>query len=120
MMILPYLDRPCGIHPDKARQLSLEAGGLFCSNRNMRVWIFSLCFLLSACVAEIPVGRQDTCGKDRFAPLIGQGEDVLQRILILDPVHIVRSGQRTTPPPLDKRVNFRISDEGIITRIFCG
>ncbi|MFQ6553679.1 I78 family peptidase inhibitor [Aestuariibius insulae] len=60
------------------------------------------------------------CAAEPYRGLVGQNEDRLETTLILAPVRVIRPGTVVNWPPLTSRINFEISEDGQVTRIFCG
>ncbi len=64
--------------------------------------------------------QDDTCGATAYAGLIGQDATALERVLIMRPVRVIRPGMAVTMDFSPSRINFEISQEEKISRIYCG
>jgi len=82
---------------------------------------------LSACqdvgTSKLPVlpdVAQDTCGGAQYGGLIGRDATVLEGVLILRQVRVLRPNSIMTMDYRAERLNFRVGEDGTLTRIFCG
>lgn len=64
--------------------------------------------------------QEDACGAAGYADLIGQDATALERVLIMRPVRVIRPGMAVTMDFRPTRINFEISREETISRIYCG
>lgn len=83
------------------------------------------CFLLASCVPgpefrSLPPVSEDSCDANSRAGLIGAPATDLERVLILDPVRVIRPGQMVTMDYLPDRINFHVGADHRIDRISCG
>lgn len=86
----------------------------------MRFTLFIALLLLASCATGPQLTGPDTCGAARFGNLVGQSQGVLERTLILEPVRVIRPGDRVGPDALASRLNFHIDRRDRIARISCG
>lgn len=69
---------------------------------------------------QIPMPANDTCGAAPFGGLIGQDATALETVLIMRMVRVIRPGDAVTKDMRAERINFEISGENLISRIYCG
>ena len=92
----------------------------------MRAAVASFIFL----VACVPVEHQKSteegkdmsasCGAADFQDLVGQSESDLIPEDLPAPVRIIEPGMAVTMDYRPDRLNIEISEEGVISRVFCG
>lgn len=70
--------------------------------------------------AESPLPAVDTCEAANYAGLIGQQATELEKVLIMRMVRVVRPGDAVTMDMRAERINFEVSGDETIERIFCG
>ncbi|PWG18436.1 I78 family peptidase inhibitor [Salibaculum griseiflavum] len=89
----------------------------------MRVFVCLLFLgLLTACSQPDPAVApdQDSCGAASQGALLGQDATALERVLIMRPVRVIRPGMAVTMDFRPDRINFEISEQNRITRVYCG
>ncbi len=70
--------------------------------------------------SESPLPALDTCEASNFAGLIGQPATELEKVLIIRMVRVIRPGDAVTMDMRAERINFEVSGDETIERIFCG
>ena len=86
----------------------------------MVLWMFrfSLCLLLIACAPQIPVVERSPLGCG-YGHLLGQ--NIANVILPRDLIHrVTPPGQVITLDHNPDRVNFDVTNDGKISRVWCG
>lgn len=68
---------------------------------------------------EKPAGA-DTCGAEAYAELLGEPGTAAEALLIETPVRIIAFGMMVTADFVAERINFRLSEDGLIEAIYCG
>ncbi|WIV50921.1 I78 family peptidase inhibitor [Marivivens sp. LCG002] len=62
----------------------------------------------------------DTCEAANYAGLVGQPATELEKVLIMRMVRVIRPGDAVTMDMRAERINFEVSGEETIERIYCG
>ncbi|MEJ6477851.1 MAG: I78 family peptidase inhibitor [Octadecabacter sp.] len=99
----------------------------------MKRFFFIVLVALAACEApvgmlpdqqiplpQMPIIGDDTCHAAPHVDLIGQPATALERVLILGQVRVIRPGMPVTADYRSERINFDISEDQRIRRIWCG
>lgn len=60
------------------------------------------------------------CDADQYRGLIGQDATALERVLILQPVRVIRPGQAITMDYMERRINFDVDANNRVVNIHCG
>lgn len=69
--------------------------------------------------AQLPAPSEDTCNANSYADLIGQDATALERVMILGQVRVIRPGMAVTMDYRPERINFNITQDGLIGSIAC-
>ncbi len=69
--------------------------------------------------AQLPAPPDDTCNANSYADLIGQDSTALERVMILGQVRVIRPGMAVTMDYRPERINFNITQDGLIGSITC-
>ena len=97
----------------------------------MRVGLIGLtCMALASCSTRAPapappqqvgpIGAADTCGASPYLYLIGEDATALERVLILRAVRVNWPEDAPDGSSRPERLNFNISQSGVIQTITCG
>ncbi len=67
-----------------------------------------------------PIGAADTCGAAPYLYLIGEEATALERVLILRAVRVNWPGDPPDGSSKPERLNFNISQSGVVQTVTCG
>ena len=67
-----------------------------------------------------PPELPDACGSEQYQHMIGRTRPDVEELGIEPPVRIIPHGHFVTLEFLPNRINFRLDEQGLVTRVYCG
>jgi hypothetical protein len=96
------------------------------------LFLLPVAFLAAGCAVEgtglPPLGlpdepsaeKTDACGAARYAYLVGQSKDVVERTTFPDGTRIIFPGQAVTMDFREERLNVLIDGNAAVEQVYCG